>query len=117
MEKLLDSNFVYFAIYFTFMASIGQYVVWKKISTFIDNVKTAYARAQVTLAKQAKAQTVKARAVKDVEVQAVELVPQPDIKFKVNSKQAQKHLDYIRERRAVDAGMHNLTSKFHKQKV
>lgn len=117
IAKLFDSNFVYFAVYFTFMASVGQYVIWKKVSTFITDVRMAYGKAKVTIAKRQKAETVKAKAVETVEVPAVELVSRPDLKFKVNQKEAQKHLDYIRMQRQVDAGMHNLTSKFHKNKV
>ena len=114
MEKLLDSNFVYFAIYFTFMASIGQYVIWKKISQFCTNFANAFRKAQKGVIKQKQAE---ARRAQDVEVRAVELIAKPDLKFKVNQKEAQKHLEYIRMQRQVDAGMHNLTSKFHKQKV
>jgi hypothetical protein len=115
MEKLLDSNFVYFAIYFTFMASIGQYVIWKKISTFCHNVHSAFCKAKVTLAKREKATAVKSRDVKTVDVPAVELVARPDLQFKVNQKAVQKHLELIKQQREVDAGMHNLTSKFHKK--
>ena len=112
MEKLLDSNFVYFAIYFTFMASIGQYVVWKKISNFLTNVHRAFCSAKVVVAKR----QPRSRNVIDIP-QPVELVAKPDLQFKVNQKAVQKHVEMIRQQREIDAGMHNLTSKFHKAKV
>lgn len=118
IAKLFDSNFVYFAVYFTVMASIGQYVLWKKVSTFLSNVHRAFVSAKKVVAKQQR-QPSRSRSVAVVEqVQDAEPVMLvPDVKFKVNQKECQRHLDYIRQQRAVDAGMHNLTSKFNKPKV
>lgn len=110
MEKhLFDTNFVYFAIYIAFTASIGQYVLWKKVSTFVSNASKAFGKAKVTIAKRQKAQTVN---VVDIPT-PVELVSKPDLQYKVNRKETEKQLAYIRQQRAIDAGMHNLTSKFN----
>ena len=108
LAKLFDSNFVYFAAYLVFTASVGQYVLWKKVSTFITDIRTAYGKAKKVVAKRQRAETV--------DVKAVELVSRPDIKFKVNQKEAEKYLEHIRMQRHIDAGMHNLTSKYSRSK-
>ena len=105
MEKLFEGNAVYFTTYFIFMAGLGQYAFWKKISTFFTNVSNAYGKAKVTIAKRERAQTVTSK--------PVELVPEVELQYKVNRKEAEKQLAYIRQQRAIDAGMHNLTSKFN----
>jgi hypothetical protein len=107
MKDLFDSNAVYFIAYFVVMAAFGQYMILRKIADFIDNVKTAFTRAKKVVRQRQRAT--------DVEVKATELVVQPDIKFKVNQKECEKQLNYIRQQRAVDAGMHDLTSKFHRK--
>jgi O-methyltransferase involved in polyketide biosynthesis len=113
MKELFEGNAVYFTMYFIFMAGLGQYVFWKKVSTFFSNVSTAFSRAKKVVAKQQAASRKQAA----IDVQAVELVPQVELQYKVNRKEAEKQLKLIRERRAIDAGMHNLTSKYHKAKV
>lgn len=108
MKDLFDSNAVYFIAYFVVMAAFGQYMILRKIADFIDNVKTAFSRAKKVIRQRQRSMDVET-----VEVKAVE--KQPDIKFKVNQKECERQLKYIRQQRAVDAGMHDLTSKFHKK--